>query len=261
MHRTVVLAALLGMALAPAVPAQENPEKSPLSPAAQTRHKELTEATTAARRKFAAEQREKAKAAREAGQPIPAARMAAPLGEFVAQAQAAAKEYAGTEDAVPFLIFAATNAGDDTAAADAALKTLLDSHLGSSQLVRFVQMIPRFSGGDPVKARERLDLVIQKATSDEMKASAYFARGNLDIEDAPAGSETYLGARSDLVKAAELTKDSRLASRARGAINGREKLAVGMAAPEIEGEDLDGVAFKLSDYRGKVVMLDFWGDW
>jgi hypothetical protein len=36
---------------------------------------------------------------------------------------------------------------------------------------------------------------------------------------------------------------------------------VGLAAPEIAGQDLDGVSFKLSDYRGKVVMLDFWGDW
>ena len=38
-------------------------------------------------------------------------------------------------------------------------------------------------------------------------------------------------------------------------------LQVGMVAPDIEGEDLDGVAFKLSDYRGKVVVLDFWGNW
>lgn len=35
----------------------------------------------------------------------------------------------------------------------------------------------------------------------------------------------------------------------------------GDLAPEIEGKDLDGTPFKLSDYRGKVVMLDFWGDW
>ena len=40
-----------------------------------------------------------------------------------------------------------------------------------------------------------------------------------------------------------------------------EKFGIGMAAPEITGMDLDGVAFKLSDYRGKVVFLDFWGDW
>ena len=35
----------------------------------------------------------------------------------------------------------------------------------------------------------------------------------------------------------------------------------GTEAPEIVGEDVDGVPFKLSDYRGKVVLLDFWGNW
>jgi AhpC/TSA family len=35
-------------------------------------------------------------------------------------------------------------------------------------------------------------------------------------------------------------------------------LAVGKEAPNIEGEDQDGQRFKLSDYRGKVVLLDFW---
>ncbi len=36
---------------------------------------------------------------------------------------------------------------------------------------------------------------------------------------------------------------------------------VGQIAPEIHGQDVDGETFRLSDYRGKVVMLDFWGDW
>jgi hypothetical protein len=38
-------------------------------------------------------------------------------------------------------------------------------------------------------------------------------------------------------------------------------LSVGKPAPEIEGEDIDGHKFKLSEYRGKVVFLDFWGFW
>ena len=38
-------------------------------------------------------------------------------------------------------------------------------------------------------------------------------------------------------------------------------LAVGRHAPEINGEDIFGREFKLSDYRGKVVMLTFWGHW
>lgn len=38
-------------------------------------------------------------------------------------------------------------------------------------------------------------------------------------------------------------------------------LSVGRTAPDIKGEDIDGKPFKLSDYRGKVVVLDFWGHW
>jgi thiol-disulfide isomerase/thioredoxin len=38
-------------------------------------------------------------------------------------------------------------------------------------------------------------------------------------------------------------------------------LAVGKPAPEIEGADLEGKPRKLSDYRGKVVVLVFWGSW
>lgn len=36
---------------------------------------------------------------------------------------------------------------------------------------------------------------------------------------------------------------------------------VNKLAPEISGKDLDGKVFKLSDYLGKVIVIDFWGDW
>jgi thiol-disulfide isomerase/thioredoxin len=38
-------------------------------------------------------------------------------------------------------------------------------------------------------------------------------------------------------------------------------LQIGKTAPELEGEDTNGKALKLSDYRGKVVVLVFWGTW
>lgn len=31
--------------------------------------------------------------------------------------------------------------------------------------------------------------------------------------------------------------------------------------PGIDGKDTDGVKFSLGDYEGKVLMIDFWGDW
>src|SRR5262249_52363083 len=36
---------------------------------------------------------------------------------------------------------------------------------------------------------------------------------------------------------------------------------VGQLAPEIDGKDLDGQSLKLSDFRGKVVLLSFYGEW
>jgi len=38
-------------------------------------------------------------------------------------------------------------------------------------------------------------------------------------------------------------------------------LRIGKHAPDIEGEDLTGANFKLSDYRGKVILLVFWASW
>ncbi len=35
----------------------------------------------------------------------------------------------------------------------------------------------------------------------------------------------------------------------------------GRLCPEITGKDLNGVEFALSDYRGKVILLEFWGAW
>jgi thiol-disulfide isomerase/thioredoxin len=36
---------------------------------------------------------------------------------------------------------------------------------------------------------------------------------------------------------------------------------VGTIAPEIDGVDFEGQPFKLSDYRGKVVVVSFWASW
>jgi hypothetical protein len=48
---------------------------------------------------------------------------------------------------------------------------------------------------------------------------------------------------------------------ARAAVFEIRHLGIGKAAPDITGEDVEGVKLKLSDYWGKVVVLDFWGHW
>jgi outer membrane biosynthesis protein TonB len=44
-------------------------------------------------------------------------------------------------------------------------------------------------------------------------------------------------------------------------LNAKQGFEIGNLAPDIRGDDLDGQTFKLSDYRGKVIVLDFWGHW
>ncbi len=43
--------------------------------------------------------------------------------------------------------------------------------------------------------------------------------------------------------------------------NGQKPGNAGKTAPDIRGVDADGKEFQLSDYRGKVVLLDFWALW
>jgi len=79
-----------------------------------------------------------------------------------------------------------------------------------------------------------------KATSNE--ALKLMGRVRKDFADVKLGTRT-------------------LAKLAGGAVFELENLQIGMTVPDITGADVDGAAFKLSDYRGKVVMIDFWGDW
>lgn len=52
-----------------------------------------------------------------------------------------------------------------------------------------------------------------------------------------------------------------LAQRADGSLFQMLHLQIGRVAADIEAEDIFGETFRLSDYRGKVVVLDFWGHW
>ncbi|MDP6538573.1 MAG: hypothetical protein QF903_08115 [Planctomycetota bacterium] len=81
------------------------------------------------------------------------------------------------------------------------------------------------------------------------------------IGEAPLDSEAYRAARDAVTAVAGEVTDEGLRDQLIGVIEVREKLGVGVKAPDIVGLDLDGVAFKLSDYEGRIVFLDFWGDW
>lgn len=56
----------------------------------------------------------------------------------------------------------------------------------------------------------------------------------------------------------KLAGDETVAGLAKAELFSIRNLIVGKEAPDIEGGDQDGRRFQPSDYRGKVVLLDFW---
>jgi thiol-disulfide isomerase/thioredoxin len=52
-----------------------------------------------------------------------------------------------------------------------------------------------------------------------------------------------------------------LGEQAEGALFRIHNLAIGRTVPEIQAEDLDGKPMKLSESRGKVVLITFWATW
>ena len=60
---------------------------------------------------------------------------------------------------------------------------------------------------------------------------------------------------------ARLARKKTLGQEAEARLDEMFNLAVGKPAPQIEGVGVDGKPLKLSDHKGKVVVLVFWGSW
>ncbi|MBK8099688.1 MAG: redoxin domain-containing protein [Planctomycetes bacterium] len=202
-----------------------------------------------------------AEEAAKAGKPIPAIPMVPPTKEFIDRALTLAEEYAGKGDAVRFLVFIVKNATDEKNAVIKAFRTLVAEHTGSPDLagaLRFLGRAERFIGRQ--RLLEGLAMIEAESKTPNVIANVHLLRGTILFES-PENDEQRAAGIADLEKVATVTDDEDLKKQAAGVLFEARHLAVGCQAPEIEAQDTDGVAFKLSDYRGKVVLLDFWGFW
>ncbi len=140
-----------------------------------------------------------------------------------------------------------------------ATEKLIENHIDSPALgpVCFSMI---YSQGREVDAT--LERILEKSPHHDVQGNACFALAERKARSGASGEAIALYRRViDEFSDVAGMRGGKLADSAEGAIFEAENLSVGKMAPEIEGKDVDGVAFKLSDYRGKVVFLDFWGDW
>ena len=150
------------------------------------------------------------------------------------------------------------------------MDVLVEHHIDAEMLAKF---IPRYTKRvvSPEKAEATFRTILKKNSIPEVLASATYSLHNLLVEKV----ETLEGDKAAATKAEikslreTLSTDFAEVNDLTGTlfvdrIAGQDfsaKLTVGSQVPDIVGKDLDGVEFKLSDYHGKVIVIDFWGDW
>jgi hypothetical protein len=179
---------------------------------------------------------------------------------FAQRALEEAEQFHG-DDATP-LLCQAVLWGAGRSVAKTALGALQREHLASSQLGVLLDVgfwsVSRCM--TPEECGALLERVIDENQHAPVRAAAMFWRaGQLKGRNASAADKER--AARLLADAEQLAAGTLLADRIAAPRFERERLQIGMTAPEIEGVDTDGTQFKLSDYRGKVVVLDFWGFW
>jgi len=128
-----------------------------------------------------------------------------------------------------------------------------------ADLARWLQSDGAPTGLGFERADELLRELIGGTTVPATRAAALSARAAL------------LGLRPDaeskkeqeriLRELAEKHADTPGGAAAKGRLFQADSLAVGKTPPDLEATDTDGKSFKLSDYRGKVLVLEFWGFW
>ena len=145
-----------------------------------------------------------------------------------------------------------------------AMELLFENHTDSEAIAAVC--FPLVRSGDPADA-ERLEMLAEKSPHDVVKGAATLCLANrlkrMSERDDSIEQVEYMSLFKKVVNDyADVELDGRKFSEtAANVIFEIENLSIGSEAPDIQAEDLDGVVFKLSDYRGKVVVLDFWGHW
>jgi hypothetical protein len=162
--------------------------------------------------------------------------------------------------------------GADLRAREKARALVMEHHLTSPGIDSLIPTLARQGRGYDVKL---LNTLIEKNPAKPVKAmAAYYLAQSVKAEaEGPKVKDSEIEAKqAEAIKALEKVAEDygevqatglrgTVGAAARTAIEEIKKSPIGKVTPEIEGEDVDGVKFKISDYRGKVVLLDFWGHW
>jgi hypothetical protein len=190
-------------------------------------------------------------------------------GKFLGEVEAVAREAKGTETAARAWSKYATVAGSigSFEKMATAIDTLVAEHIGSPLLVDLPGKMKDERVLPPEQAEKHLRRMIEKSPDKAVQASSLLALGTSLMGGKKVTPEKTSEGRAMLER---LQKDyagvkspngQEYAAAAGAQLFTLDYLQIGKTPPDFEVTDENGVKFKLSDYRGKIVVLDFWGNW
>lgn len=158
-----------------------------------------------------------------------------------------------------------------------AAELLAEHHVGDPRLLR---LLPALASQGGEAGTRLLEVLAEKATDRQVRGLAllYHGAGLLEQADMPGPSPlppekrqaAYAQAEKVLRQAVQDFGDVKIptpageqtvAKAAEEHLFVLNNLTIGKVLPDAEVQDLDGKKVKVSDYRGKVVVLDIWATW
>lgn len=141
---------------------------------------------------------------------------------------------------------------------------ILREHVRSPELLGFCQEMGRMRHRC---TQELLEAVVKENPNDEIRATACFTLATIAKDQCNYGVEKPLAARAEKLferVVSEFSKAGRtgenLASKATAELSELRRVTIGKQAPDFEATDIDGKVRRLSDLRGKVVVVHFFWD-
>lgn len=195
--------------------------------------------------------------------------------EFAERFFQLAEKHRGSGTAVEALLWVLNKTGEQAAAQAPLRRRALDvlqrDYLQKPELALVCRTLSEEPAPD---CDELLRVALAKHAQSDVRGLAGYALAQSLANQAGQAQQSNPAKAEELYRAAEKqleeviqkygsvpTGKSSLGEAAKAKLHAVRHLSVGRQALEIEGRDLDGKPFKLSDFRGKVVVLDFWADW
>lgn len=197
-----------------------------------------------------------------------------PAIRFVPRFRAFAKEQAGKPGAVPALVWLIADGAkqahneESAAAASWALDELIQHHAAQPAIGEGLPNLIFAESFVPVEKLKALHRQVMEKNKDAAALSwATFSLGFI-IHNEEQYADEAAKSPARRAKALKLFKKTvskyegtRAATWAACFVFELERLQIGMKAPEIVGTDADNRSIRLSDFMGRVVVIDFWGFW